>query len=104
MLFLCITEGFGSRSDGGRRPFGSGFQRDDYRSSGDHYAGRDRYGERERDRYGDREDKFERRDERREDRGENISVTSWVWASRFSLICFYFINAFLFIGMWFTLV
>ncbi|XP_042563531.1 eukaryotic translation initiation factor 4Ba isoform X3 [Clupea harengus] len=61
--------GFGSRSDGGRRPFGSGFQRDDYRSSGDHYAGRDRYGERERDRYGDREDKFERRDERREDRG-----------------------------------
>ncbi|XP_036446872.1 eukaryotic translation initiation factor 4Ba isoform X1 [Colossoma macropomum] len=56
--------GFDSRS-GGRRPFGSGFRRDyddrrdDYRGSGDRYG----------DRYGDREDKYDKWEERREDRG-----------------------------------
>ncbi|XP_051516149.1 eukaryotic translation initiation factor 4B-like isoform X3 [Myxocyprinus asiaticus] len=52
--------GYDSRS-GGRRAFGSGFRRDyderrdDFRGSGDRYA--------------DREDRFERREEKREDRG-----------------------------------
>ncbi|XP_070814535.1 eukaryotic translation initiation factor 4Ba isoform X4 [Chaetodon trifascialis] len=55
--------GYDSRGGGGgRRAFGSGFRRDydDSRGSSDRYGDRDRYGE--------REDRYERRDERREDR------------------------------------
>ncbi|XP_008276843.1 eukaryotic translation initiation factor 4Ba isoform X2 [Stegastes partitus] len=55
--------GFDSRGGGGgRRAFGSGFRRDydDSRGSNDRYGDRDRYGE--------RDDRYERRDERREDR------------------------------------
>ncbi|XP_041814229.1 eukaryotic translation initiation factor 4Ba isoform X3 [Chelmon rostratus] len=55
--------GFDSRDrGGGRRAFGSGFRRDydDNRGSSDRYGDRDRYGE--------REDRYERRDDRREDR------------------------------------
>ncbi|XP_028261038.1 eukaryotic translation initiation factor 4Ba isoform X2 [Parambassis ranga] len=55
--------GFDSRGGGGgRRAFGSGFRRDydDSRGSNDRYGDRDRYGE--------REDRYERRDERREER------------------------------------
>ncbi|XP_008318456.1 eukaryotic translation initiation factor 4Ba [Cynoglossus semilaevis] len=56
-------KGYDSRSGGGRRAFGSGFRRDydDSRGSGDRYG--------DKDRYGDREDRYERRDERREERG-----------------------------------
>ncbi|XP_022058638.1 eukaryotic translation initiation factor 4Ba isoform X1 [Acanthochromis polyacanthus] len=55
--------GYDSRGGGGRRAFGSGFRRDydDSRGSSD------RYGDRER--YGDRDDRYDRRDDRREDRG-----------------------------------
>ncbi|CAJ1051599.1 eukaryotic translation initiation factor 4Ba isoform X4 [Xyrichtys novacula] len=55
--------GYDSRGGGGgRRAFGSGFRRDydDSRGSNDRYGDRDRYPE--------REDRFERRDERREER------------------------------------
>ncbi|XP_076610548.1 eukaryotic translation initiation factor 4Ba isoform X1 [Chaetodon auriga] len=55
--------GYDSRGGGGgRRAFGSGFRRDydDSRGSSDRYGDRDRYGE--------REDRYERRDDRREDR------------------------------------
>ncbi|KAJ0068982.1 hypothetical protein NL108_015752 [Boleophthalmus pectinirostris] len=54
--------GYDSRGGGGgRRAFGSSFRRDDYDSRGSS----DRFGD--RDRYGD--DRYERREERREDRG-----------------------------------
>lgn len=60
--------GGGGAGGGGRRAFGSGFRRDydDNRSSSDRYG--------ERDRYGDREDRYERRDERREERGESLLI------------------------------
>ena len=70
MILICLPccfSAFGSRrDDGGRRAFGTGFRRDydDNQSSGDRYGGRDRYGG------GDREDRYERRDERREESGE----------------------------------
>lgn len=62
--FLPVFSGFDSRGGGGRRAFGSSFRRDyeDGRGSNDRFG--------DRDRYGDREDRFERRDERREERGE----------------------------------
>lgn len=69
-LFFFNGPGFDSRGGGGgRRAFGSGFRRDydDSRGSGERYGDRDRYGE--RDRYNDRDDRYERRDERREERG-----------------------------------
>ncbi|XP_061583718.1 eukaryotic translation initiation factor 4Ba isoform X2 [Cololabis saira] len=55
--------GFDSRGGGGRRAFGTSFRReyDDNRGSSDRYGDRDRYGE--------REDRYERREERREERG-----------------------------------
>ncbi|XP_041634430.1 eukaryotic translation initiation factor 4Ba isoform X3 [Cheilinus undulatus] len=55
--------GYDSRGGGGgRRAFGSGFRRDydDGRGSSDRYGDRDRYGE--------RDDRYERRDDRREER------------------------------------
>ncbi|KAG8007510.1 Eukaryotic translation initiation factor 4B, partial [Nibea albiflora] len=55
--------GYDSRGGGGgRRAFGSGFRRDydDSRGSNDRYGDRDRYGE--------RDDRYDRRDERREER------------------------------------
>lgn len=67
LSFAPLLLGFDSRGGGGggRRAFGSGFRRDydDSRGSSDRYGDRDRYGE--------REDRFERRDERREERGES---------------------------------
>ncbi|XP_077428372.1 eukaryotic translation initiation factor 4Ba isoform X2 [Vanacampus margaritifer] len=60
--------GFDSRGGGGgRRAFGSSFRRDydDSRGSNDRYGDRDRYGD--KDRYSD--DRYERRDEAREDKG-----------------------------------
>ncbi|XP_034440857.1 eukaryotic translation initiation factor 4B-like isoform X3 [Hippoglossus hippoglossus] len=56
--------GFDSRggSGGSRRAFGTGFRRDydDNRGSGDRFG--------DKDRYGDRDDKYEKREERRDDR------------------------------------
>ncbi|XP_011473882.1 eukaryotic translation initiation factor 4B isoform X3 [Oryzias latipes] len=55
--------GFDSRGGGGgRRAFGTGFRRDydDTRGSGDRYG--------DKDRYADRDDRYEKRDERREER------------------------------------
>ncbi|KAM9409667.1 eukaryotic translation initiation factor 4Ba isoform 2-T2 [Pholidichthys leucotaenia] len=54
--------GYDSRGGGGRRAFGSGFRRDydDSRGSNERYS--------DRDRYGDRDDRYDRRDERREER------------------------------------
>uniref|UniRef100_A0A665SW80 Eukaryotic translation initiation factor 4B n=1 Tax=Echeneis naucrates TaxID=173247 RepID=A0A665SW80_ECHNA len=54
--------GYDSRGGGGRRAFGSGFRRDYDDSRGSN----DRYGD--RDRYSDRDDRYDRRDDRREER------------------------------------
>ena len=65
-LSLVVFLGFDSRSGGGgRRAFGSGFRRD----YDDNRGSNDRFGD--RDRYGDREDRYEKREERRDERGEN---------------------------------
>lgn len=79
LSFAPLLLGFDSRGGGGgRRAFGSGFRRDydDSRGSSDRYGDRDRYGE--------REDRFERRDERREERGESsiykhYLVIGYIW-------------------------
>ena len=62
---LSILSGFDSGSGGSRRAFGTGFRRDydDNRGSGDRYG--------DKDRYGSRDDKYEKREERQDDRGES---------------------------------
>lgn len=73
--------GFDSRGGGGgsRRTFGTGYRRDfdDTRGSSDRYG--------ERDRFPERDERYDRRDERREERGRFTRV---YWAS-FSFIMLY---------------